>query len=99
MIIPNKWGQGQLFAFSALDGPSYFSDDFAGMLSGDRIGIRFYSNVKRELAFVNVYEKGLEFDAVTSDYICGHIPYQEKMQMWHLTHFWRLEKAGRQLEE
>ena len=81
MIIPNKWGQGQLFAFSALDGPSYFSDDFAGMLSGDRIGIRFYSNVKRELAFVNVYEKGLEFDAVTSDYICCHFPYQEKMQI------------------
>ena len=81
MIIPNKWGQGQLFAFSALDGPSYFSDDFTGMLSGDRIGIRFYSKVKRELAFANVFEKGLEFDAVTSDYICCHFPGQDKMRM------------------
>ena len=81
MIIPNKWGQGQLFAFSALDGPSYFSDDFAGMLSGDRIGIRFYSNVKRELAFINVFGRELEFDAVTSDYICCHFPGQENMRI------------------
>ncbi|MBP3544402.1 MAG: hypothetical protein J6J86_09260 [Lachnospiraceae bacterium] len=81
MILPSKWGQGQLFAFSALDGSSYFSDDFTGMLSGDRIGIRFYSNVKRELAFVNVFGKGLTFDAVTSDYICCHFPQQENMRI------------------
>lgn len=81
IMITNKWGQGQLFAFSALDGPSYFSDDFTGMLSGDRIGVRFYSKVKRELTFVNVFGKGLEFDAVTSDYICCRFPDQEKMQI------------------
>ena len=81
MMIPNKWGQGQLFAFSALDGPSYFGDDFTGMLCGDRIGVRFYSKVKRELAFINVYEKELEFDAVTSDYICCHFSGLEKMQI------------------
>ena len=81
MITPIKWGQGQLFAFSALDGPSYFSDDFTGILSGDRIGIRFFSKVKRELAFVNVWGKGLEFDAVTSDYICCHFPAQDPMRI------------------
>lgn len=70
MILPKKWGQGQIFAFSALDGPSYASDDFVGTLSGDRIGIRFHSNTKRELAFVNVKDHGTKFDAVTSDYIC-----------------------------
>ena len=70
MILPKKWGQGQIFAFSALDGPSYAGDDFVGTLSGDRIGIRFHSNTKRELAFVNVKDRGTEFDAVTSDYIC-----------------------------
>lgn len=26
-MLPNKWGQGQLFAFSALDGESLFTDD------------------------------------------------------------------------
>ena len=43
MMVPKKWGQGQLFAFSALDGLSYASDDFTGMLCGDRIGVRFFS--------------------------------------------------------
>ena len=81
MIIPTKWGQGQLFAFSALDGASYFTDDFTGMLSGDRIGVRFYSNTRRELAFTNVWGKNLEFDAVTSDYICCHFPEQDKMRI------------------
>ena len=76
MIVPKKWGQGQLFAFSALDGNSYASDDFTGMLCGDRIGVRFFSNVKRELAMVNVWGKNLEFDAVTSDYIRFHFPEQ-----------------------
>jgi len=41
MSIANKWAQGQLFAFSALDGDSFFGDDFVGTLSGDRLGIRF----------------------------------------------------------
>ena len=81
MIIPTKWGQGQLFAFSALDGSSYFTDEFAGMLSGDRIGVRFYSNTRREIAFANVWGKNLEFDAVTSDYICCHFPEQDPMRI------------------
>ena len=81
MIIPTKWGQGQLFAFSALDGSSYFTDEFAGMLSGDRIGVRFYSNTRREIAFANVWGKNLEFDAVTSDYICCHFPGQDPMRI------------------
>ena len=81
MILPKKWGQGQLFAFSALDGPSYFSDDFTGILSGDKIGIRFFSKIKRELALVNVYGRNLEFDAVTSDYIRFHFPEQDGMRI------------------
>ena len=84
MILPNKWGQGQLFAFSALDGPSYFSDDFTGMLSGDRIGIRFFSKVKREFSFANIGGRNLEFDAVTSDYICFHFPNQPKNRLLYV---------------
>lgn len=79
MLLPKKWGQGQLFAFSALDGPSYAGDDFAGMLSGDRIGIRFFSKVRRELALVNGKGSNPEFDAVTGDYIQLHFDGQEPM--------------------
>ena len=69
MVTPNVWGQGQLFAFSALDGRSLWGDDFVGTLSGDKVGIRFHTNVKRELAIVNL--RGMEpvFDTVVSDVI------------------------------
>ncbi len=41
MYIADKWGQGQIFAFSALDGKTCAENDFVGILSGDRLGIRF----------------------------------------------------------
>ena len=50
-MIPKKWGQGQLFAFSALEGESLFSDDFAGTLCGDKIGIIFNTICRRTLYF------------------------------------------------
>ena len=67
--IPKIWGAGQIFAFSALDGKASNIDDFAGMLSGDRLGIRFYSKVIRELAIVGIQSDSLYFNAVTGDYI------------------------------
>ena len=48
-MIPKKWGQGQLFAFSALDGDSFFTDDLAGALSGDKIGVIFETLTRRTL--------------------------------------------------
>ncbi|MBR5497104.1 MAG: hypothetical protein IKV76_03895 [Clostridia bacterium] len=48
-MLPKKWGQGQLFAFSALDGESLFTDDLAGTLSGDRIGVMFETLTRRTL--------------------------------------------------
>ena len=81
MIVPKKWGQGALFAFSALDGASYATDDMTGMLCGDRIGVRFFTNVKRELAVVNVRGKNLEYDAVTSDYIRFAFPEQPAVRI------------------
>ncbi|MBQ5799062.1 MAG: hypothetical protein IIW16_04515 [Clostridia bacterium] len=69
MKLPNIWSQGQLFAFSALDGESYASDDFTGTLLGDKIGIRFYSGVRRELVIINKSRLPYKFRAVTSDYI------------------------------
>lgn len=81
MAIPNKWGQGQLFAFSALDGDSFASDDFVGTLSGDRIGVKFHSKIKRELAFVKTSALNPSFDAVASDIICVSTKNGNKMHM------------------
>lgn len=68
-VFPNVWGQGQLFAFSALDGESRASNDFVGTLSGDKIGIRFHTNIKRELCIVNVGSLKPEFTVVAGDII------------------------------
>ncbi len=67
-MIPDKWGQGQLFAFSALDGESLFTDDFAGHLSGDRIGVIFETACRRTLYFgdMNKYISP-KLECVTSD--------------------------------
>ena len=53
-MMPNKWGQGQLFAFSALDGDAFFTEDFSGTLSGDKIGVIFESNCRRTLYFGDI---------------------------------------------
>jgi len=74
MAIPNIWGQGQLFAFSALDGNSLFSDDLVGTLSGDKIGIRFYTKTRRELLFTGIRGFVPTFKAVTSDLITVGTP-------------------------
>ena len=69
-MLTKKWGQGQLFAFSALDGDSYFTDDFTGILSGDKIGVTFYTQCKRTVFFGNMNKfVAPEFECVTSDVI------------------------------
>lgn len=69
-MIPSKWGQGQIFAFSALDGDSFFTDDFTGTLSGDKIGIIFHSLCRRTLYFGDMSNfVAPEFKCVTSDMI------------------------------
>ena len=69
MVTPNIWSQGQLFAFSALDGPSCIADDFPGILCGDKLGIRFFSKVKRELVVTVAKKDAPEFETVTGDTI------------------------------
>ena len=69
-MILNKWGQGQLFAFSALDGESLFNDDFTGVLSGDKIGVIFHTRCRRTLFFGNMNKfVQPEIKCVTSDMI------------------------------
>ena len=65
-MIPKKWGQGQLFCFSALDGEALFSDDFCGTLSGDKIGVIFHTQKRRTLFFTDAVPP---FHCVTSDMI------------------------------
>lgn len=65
----NVWGQGQLFAFSALDGDNYETGDFVGTLLGDKVGIEFHSKVKRHLIVTGFAEGDFNFDYVCGDYI------------------------------
>lgn len=69
MTLPDKWGQGALFAFSALDGTSYAKDELVGILSGDKLGVRFFLKTVRELALVNLEGLNPVYEAVTSDLI------------------------------
>lgn len=69
-MILNKWGQGQLFAFSALDGESLFSSDLTGTLAGDKIGIVFNTVCRRTLYFGDIHKiLAPRFESVTSDMI------------------------------
>ena len=67
-MLPQKWGQGQLFAFSAVDGESLFSDDFTGTLAGDKIGIIFHTKLRRTLFFSDI-------NGSAPDFTCGNIFY------------------------
>ena len=69
--MANIWGQGQIFALSAIDAKTSMADDFAGILCADRIGIKFLKKVNRELAVVGYKTENLTFDAVCGDYICA----------------------------
>lgn len=68
-MLPQKWGQGQLFAFSAIDGEAFFSDDFTGTLAGDKIGIIFHTKLRRTLFFPGIKDSVPEFGCVASDVI------------------------------
>ena len=67
-MIPSKWGQGQLFAFSAIDGDSYFSDDFTGTLAADKNGVIFHTKIRRTLFFSDI-KSAPDFSCVASDII------------------------------
>lgn len=68
-MLPKKWGQGQIFAFSALDGESLFSDDFTGTLAGDKIGVIFHTLCRRTIFFGEINTSAPEFKCIASDMI------------------------------
>ena len=73
-MVPKLWSQGQLFAFSALDGPTHFEDDLSGILCGEKLGIRFFTKVRRELVITGIRGFVPEFEAVTGDLIAATTP-------------------------
>ncbi len=67
MKLHNKWGYGQLFGFSGLDGTNRYTDDFVGTLTRQKIGIRFELT---EWVKVKFDIKGrIAFKAITGDII------------------------------
>lgn len=75
--IPNIWGQGQLFAFSGLEGPCTYYKNLCGTLMGDCLGIQFRNLAKKsDKAFFTVKLRNIfniYYKCVTSDMICAEI--------------------------
>jgi len=69
MNLPHIWGEGQLFAFSAMDGVSLASDDFPGYLSKEAPGIVFCITNRRTLSFEGINPSEITINTVVSDYI------------------------------
>lgn len=71
MKLNNIWGYGQLFGFSAIEGPNRYYDDFVGTLTNRKIEIRFelIEWVKIYFPFNNIVLK-----SVMSDFIEGTSP-------------------------
>ncbi len=69
-MVPYKWGQGQLFSFSAIDGENLFRDDLTGTLAGDKIGVIFNTVCRRTLYFGDMNKfLSPSLKCVTSDMI------------------------------
>lgn len=48
-VMPDVWGQGCLFAFSGLDGPTCWKDGFVGSTLGHEVGVKFHTKVPRSI--------------------------------------------------
>lgn len=81
MEINNIWSQGQLFAFSGLEGETAFNSDFTGILCGDKIGIKFYTKTRRELSVTSIKTNDLKFTAVTGDFICANLGHGKSLKI------------------
>jgi hypothetical protein len=62
--LPDVYGAGQLFSYSALDGKAQFSYDFTATLLQEEAGLRLELFLPRKLSFCG---KVVRADAVTSD--------------------------------
>ena len=64
--LPNVYGYGQIFSFSAVDGETNFYNDFVGTLTSKKVGIRFEIFKPVTLSFDSKEEKS---NIITSDII------------------------------
>ncbi len=67
MKLHNIWGYGQLFGYSAIDGPNRYYNDFIGTLTRDKIGVRFELENWVKVKFPVRGE--IQFTAITGDMI------------------------------
>mgnify|MGYP004485299233 FL=1 len=72
-MYPDIWGAGALFAASGLDFVVDYHNQLAGILMGDRIGVRFYTEPSSEIYISLKYEQftKLVWQIVASDIIYG----------------------------
>lgn len=73
MNLPNIWGQGALFAYSALDGICTPKMSLAGRLMGDKLGIEFCRPEKFSFYFTFSNLLSIDFDVVASDIIKANL--------------------------
>lgn len=73
MNLPNIWGQGALFAYSALDGTCTPKMSLVGNLLGDKLGVEFRHPEKFSFYFTFSNLLSIDFDVVASDIIKANI--------------------------
>ena len=73
MNLPNIWGQGALFAFSALDGACTPKMSLVGNLLGDKLGVEFRRPESFSFYFTFSNILSIDFDVVASDIIKANI--------------------------
>ncbi len=83
-MIPNQWSQGQLFAFSGLDGRNSIYQDIPGILCGDKIGVRLYAKTVQELWMVRPPHTKPLADAVCGDFFTFTAAEKGTMMMVYL---------------
>ena len=73
MALPNVWGGGAAFAFSALDGDNIYNEAISANLLSDRLGLAFNTPLGAylHLALENVSD--VIFEVVSSDLIKANI--------------------------
>lgn len=73
MALPNVWGGGAAFAFSALDGDNIYNEAICANLLSDRLGLAFNTPV---CAYLHIALKNVSdviFEVVSSDLIKANI--------------------------
>lgn len=74
MLLPNIWGQGAVFSFSALDGETSYKEDFVVSLLGDKLGLLSHLKRQRELFFnISPVIKDINYRCVASDIILADL--------------------------